>query len=216
MTNLTSEIDDLIAIAQSGRDTPLLSGPHLIFWGALTVVALVLSWALLAGLISRGNAQWIGGVWLACIAIGVVGSVLLGRKCQNKPGANSLGNIAAKKSFIAGGVTIYAYAAGVIVRNGVWAPIAGIDSEPILYDLIITISFLVYSVVFSTLGALIKRKWFYTLAAIAGACAFATLIVIGTPMIYLVGAFGVAAVLVLPGGLLMLRQPHPSGVDIDG
>lgn len=217
MSEFYREIEDLISAAQSGRDAPLLSGPHMLFWGSITVIALIVTWANLSNIIGAGDMWWTGSVWIAAFLVAIPGSIILGRKRDQRLAVNSLANIAAKKSFIAGGIVVWAFAFAVSVRNGILVPLSEMETEPLLYDLIITVAFLAFSVVFGILGALTKRKWFYGQAGITGTGAISTLLFLGTVDIYLVAALGFFLVMIVPGLVLTLHQPSMlEASDLDG
>jgi len=83
---IIADLDYASAIARDGATTPLLGGPIGLIWGILISAALMGMWAILTRIINVPyNAIWI--IW-----VGGFGSAILGKRIDNKAGANSVAN----------------------------------------------------------------------------------------------------------------------------
>ena len=88
---ILADLDYVSAIAKDGATTPLLGGPIGLMWGVLVSVALMGMWAILTRIINVPyNVIWI--IWVAFAVIGGFGSAILGKRIDNKVGANSVAN----------------------------------------------------------------------------------------------------------------------------
>lgn len=195
--------DDDIAyvrtLAEEGRRTPLLSGPVLVAAAVIFGGATLAQWAIETGLwIINPWAQfwtWIG----AGVLFGGAMTVILGRM-KRKPGYNSVANTAVGAAWSGIGFLIFAAWLGMAamgLRTGDWGAMQMMPS----------LVFAAYGAAWTVAAAMSGQKWInaVALASYAGAVllgAFA-----GQTAGYIVFVGLLAAVVLVPGLMLMRREP---------
>ncbi len=190
-------------LAESGARAPLIGGRFMVWWGLLIAAAYTAQHFAVNGLIGGGQAIY-GIIWGSFGVIGLLGQALLAGTLRDKAGAGSAGNQAARSVWAAAACTIGAMATGIFIltRNG---------GAPVLFDWIVPLAFAVYACALIVTGALAGDR--VTLAAGAGAVAMVGLFAafIFHPDRYLLAAAGGAATVLLPGLLLLAREPKARG-----
>lgn len=194
--------DDLAYIrqlAESGASAPLIGGRFMAWWGLLVVAGWTAQHFAIHGVIGDGGGAIFGIIWIAFGAIGATGQALIRRTMPAKAGAGSAGNRAARVVWAAG-----AFAIGSMVVGVLWlSRSAGFG----VFDWIVPVAFAVYAVALLATGSLAGER-IVTLAGV-GAVAMVGLFtaLILDPNRYLVAAGGAAATVLLPGLLLLAREP---------
>ncbi len=189
------------ALAEQGREAPLLGGRFHVWWGVWTAIAWLAHGATVAG-IAPWPAQWL---WLVWVGYGVIGggvSSFLSRGVRHKPGTGAVGNVVERLVWPAamGG------AAAFIV--GVLAAVAFVDAPRILTDLIVPVVFLGYGVALMMTGLLSGQAWLRAPALVHYAAAATTPFLVGQPILYLVAAIVVSVVGIAVGVALLSREPR--------
>jgi len=88
---ILSDLDFASSVARAGAATPLLGGPIGLMWGVLLTLIFLAQWAILSDRLAIEHQNiWL--LWLAFVVLGGIGSTVLGRKIDEKPGANSVAN----------------------------------------------------------------------------------------------------------------------------
>ncbi|VAV89124.1 hypothetical protein MNBD_ALPHA06-1393 [hydrothermal vent metagenome] len=199
-SEVANDLGYLRALAEEGRNAPLLGGRFAVMWGVLVAIALLAQWLILSGLAGL-KPQALGVVWITMMVVGALGSVVLGRSLRNKPGIGSFGNRAESAVWSAGGFAIFVYwlaiTAGVVIGKGG----AG------LFDSIMIAAFAIYGVCYFTSGNLSGN---HTLRVIGALCFLAAIIMgalIHQPISYLVAAIFVVLVTVVPGFMQLRAEP---------
>jgi len=204
MTDAASPTAEDIAyvrrLAEAGARAPLLSGRFLAWWGlALTVAYGAHHFALSGALGAGGGVFWT--IWATFAVVGVAGQILLARNMPAKAGAGSAGNRASRSVWIAAGTAIFAVVVGAA------AAVAG-GASPALFDMSVPVAFAVYACALVVTGSLSGDR--IVLAAGGGAILMAGLFtaLIVAPERYLIAAGGIALTVLLPGLLLLGREPR--------
>jgi hypothetical protein len=136
--------------------------------------------------------------------IGVLGMVVLRRTSSAKPGASSFGNLVQREVWSMLGIAISIYAIGAL--TAIYLGRFGYE----LVDTIMTVALLLYGVAFAVTGKAAQIGWFRIVSVLAFVLAAISLLLLGTPELYLFGALAVLLVGFLPGLVLMLGEPAPS------
>jgi hypothetical protein len=193
--------DDLAYVrhlAESGARAPLIGGRFMAWWGLLIAVAYTAQHLALNGVIGGGIIY--GIIWGSFGILGMTGQLLLSRTIAGKAGAGSAGNRASRSVWTAAACAIASMVVGVMVlaRNG---------SPPPVFDWVVPVAFAVYACCLIVTGALAGDR--ITVAAGGGAVIMVGLFTafILNPDRYLLAAAGGAATVMLPGLLLMGREP---------
>jgi len=203
MTQASQTASDDIAyvrqLADSGARAPLVGGRFMAWWGLLVTIGWTAQHLALNGAIGDGGAIF-GIIWMTFGIVGAIGQVLLARSMPAKAGQGSAGNRASRTVWGAGAFAILSMAVGVAV-------LANTGGGYQAFDWIVPVAFAVYACALIVTGALAGEK--VALVAGYGAVAMVGLFTafILHPERYLLAAAGAAATVMLPGILLVLREP---------
>lgn len=196
--------DDLAYIRQlseRARTAPLLGGRFLVFWGVLVSAAWAAQWAVLSG--AAGLGGWaIGAIWIAFGVIAGVGMTVLVRSIKRKPGQGATSSRVETTVWTGAGFGLFSYAGMVIV-----AGLLGALTEPAIYDTILGVAFVVYAVAFLATAAASGQGWLRVFAALSFTGAGIVPFFLGQPILYLISAGLVFVVAVVPGAILLTREP---------
>lgn len=193
--------DDLAYVrqlAESGAQAPLIGGRFMAWWGLLVAAGWTAQHFAINGTIGDGSSIF-GLIWFSFGIVGTLGQMLIARTMPEKAGAGSAGNRASRVVWLAGALAIVSMVIGVafLARTAGFA----------VFDWIVPVAFAVYAVALIATGALADER--IVMAAGVGAVAMVGLCaaLILDPNRYLFAAGGAAATVLLPGLLLMLREP---------
>lgn len=194
--------DDLAYVrhlAESGAQAPLIGGRFMAWWGLLVTIAWTAQHFAVNGRIGDGDTIF-GIIWGGYGIVGMLGQVLLARSMPAKAGAGSAGNRASRSVWAAGAFAIGAMVIGVIL-------LASGGAGYKVFDWIVPVAFAVYACALIVTGSLAGEK--IVLAAGYGAVVMVGLFTafILHPERYLFAAAGAAVTVLLPGVLLVLREP---------
>ena len=188
-------------VSEAARGAPLLGGRFLVFWGLLVGAAWTGQWAVLSG--AFGLPAWsLGVLWGAFGVIAGVGMTLLVRGVARKPGRGAVGNRVEASVWTGAGLGLFSYAGAVIV-----AGLLGALPSVVAYDSILGVAFVVYAVAFLATAAASGQAWLRGFAALSFTGAGIVPFFLGQPVLYLVSAVIVLAVAVVPGVILLRREP---------
>jgi hypothetical protein len=200
----TTAADDDIAyvrrLAESGAHAPLKGGRFLAWWGVLLTVAYVAHHFALRQHPS-GEAPVFGIIWIGFAVLGGAGQFLLARSMRAGPGAGSAGNRASR--------VVWAAGAGAIIAMVVGSAVAAQGpAGPAAMDWIVPLGFACYACALMVTGSLAQDRT--VIVAGWGAIALVGLsaALIASPYRYLLAAAGVALTVLLPGLLLLMREPR--------
>ena len=195
--------DDDIAyvrnLAEEGRRTPLLSGPVLVAAAAIFGGASLAQWAIQTGVLDINPWAQLG-VWIgAGVLFGAALAMILGRM-RRKPGYNSVANTAVGAAWSGIGFLIFAVWLGMVamgLRTGDWGAM----------QLMPSLVFAAYGAAWTVAAAMSGQKWInaVALASYAGAVLLAAFV--GEPSGYLVFLGLLIGVVLIPGLVLMRREP---------
>lgn len=185
------------ALAEEGRTAPLLGGGHLAAFGVLTTAAYLGHWAVLTFEAPSGAFAAIWGGYGIAMAIA---SALMGRRVRGKPGGGAFGNRVERTVWFAAGLAIGAVAVGAAVRSVM-------QNSGAEMDLLAPTVFAAYATGLLTTGRIADDRMLTIAAALAYLVAAAAVALIATPTLYLVTAAGAFATLVVPGVILLRREP---------
>ncbi|MEA3046806.1 MAG: hypothetical protein QOJ53_1138, partial [Sphingomonadales bacterium] len=151
------------------------------------------------GLIGDGDTIF-GIIWGSYGIVGMLGQILLARSMPAKAGQGSAGNRASRSVWAAGAFAIGAMVVGVIL-------LASGGAGYKVFDWIVPVAFAVYACALIVTGALAAER-------IVVAAGYGAIVMVGLftafifhPERYLFAAAGAAVTVLLPGVLLVLREP---------
>ena len=186
-------------LAEEGRDAPLIGGSYLILFGALLGVCYLAQWGALTGALPiPGNM--IGAIWMAYGVAAFVGMFALRRRVSQLPGGSAIPNRVDR--FLWQGVTaaILVVVVGTVLR-------AILENDFTAPNAIVAAGFGLYGVALYVTAMMARRPWLRAFAFMAWAISGALWYFINQPWAYLIAAAGCATVLIIPGLLMLQREP---------
>ncbi len=205
---MTDDIrDDLAyvkALAEEGRDTPLVGGIMYVIWGGVIGAAALISYAENIGWINAAFASSYP-LWITAIGLGWILSFAVGRGAHRKPGATTLGNKTAASVWCAVGIFI----------TGFWLTLMLVHDNFIsvgvppyfLFGLMFPLAFGLYGVAFFATATAGRAGWLRLVAIVAWVIAAIELALMGSVHHLLVGAIGSFVCVLAPGIILMRGEP---------
>lgn len=185
------------ALAEEGQTAPLLGGGHLVAYGALTTLAYGAHYGVLTT--APGSAGF-AIVWGAYGAAMAIASIAMRQRVRDKPGAGAVGNRVERTVWLAAGLAIGAVAIGAALRSLM-------QKSGAEMDLLAPTVFAAYATGLLTTGRMVGDRMLIGAAVLAYGVACVAVTLLYTPTLYLVTAAGAAATLIVPGLLLMRREP---------
>lgn len=195
----SDDIDYIRRLSENGARAPLLGGRFMAWWGLLVAAAYVAQHLAINHVIGDGKTIY-GIIWGSFGLLGALGQILLSRSIGGKAGAGSAGNRASRSVWVGAACAIGSMVVGTFVlsQNG---------GGQAAFDWIAPVAFAVYACCLVVTGALAGDR--IIVAAGIGAAVMVGLFTafILHPDRYLLAAAGSAATVMLPGLLLVAREP---------
>lgn len=201
---MADELAYVRALAEEGRNAPLVGGAIYAIWGGLIAIAALVQFAMQTGLIAlSGPVGW--SHWLAAFALGWGLSVLVARRAGGKPGALTVGNRTAAAAWRAVGLFITGFFLTLFLVHDRFTG-AGLPAY-FLFSLMFPVAFGLYGVAFYASAAAARIDWLKGFAFAAWGFSFASLFLLTSPYQMLVAAAGSLISASVPGLILMRREP---------
>ena len=199
--------DDLAyvkALAEEGRDTPLVNGVFYVIWGSAVGLAAI---ATYLGHLELPVFKHVGGFapFIFAFVVGWALSLYFGRKSSAKPGASTLGNRTAQSVWMAVG----------IVMSGLWISLfffhdnyTHVGVPPyFLFNLMFPVAFAVYGIAFYATAVAARVEWLRWFAVTSWVVSLACLGNLASVNQLLLGGFGSLICATVPGVMLMRNEP---------
>ena len=205
---MTDDIrDDLAyvkALAEEGRDTPLVNGVFYVIWGGVMAAAALLAYAQAVGAINLGaHANF--SPWVAGFVLGWGLTFHFIRRTGAKPGASTMGNRTASAVWLSVGLFMSLFWGALMVVHD---DFAGLGVPPyFLFNLMFPVGFGVYGVAFFATAAAARLPWLYRFAFVSWAFTVLSLVFMAQSEMYLVGAGGFFLCAFVPGVMFMRNEP---------
>jgi hypothetical protein len=202
--DLASELAYVRSLAEEGRDAPLVGGIYYLLWGGLMGVAALIVFMVLSGVLALG-LPGVFGPWIVAGVTGWAASMAIGRSGARKPGSLTLGNRTAQAVWFSVGVfmTLF-WIALIFVHDDFTA--AGVPAY-FLFTLMFPVAFGLYGVAFFATAVAARLKWLKGFALLSWAFSAASLFLLASDYLFLLGAAGSFSCAALPGVLLMRSEP---------
>jgi hypothetical protein len=195
----TDDIDYIRRLSESGARAPLLGGRFMAWWGFLVAAAYVAEHLAINNVIGDGKSIY-GIIWGSFGLLGTLGQMLLSWSVGGKAGSGSAGNRATRSVWVGAVCAIGSMVVGtfVLAQNG-----GGREA----FDWIAPVAFAVYACCLVVMGALAGDR-----IVVAAGIGAAIMVGLFTAFIlhhdrYLLGAAGSVVTVMLPGLLLVAREP---------
>ena len=199
--------DDLAyvkALAEEGRDTPLVGGVMYVLWGGLIGSVSLLSFATDMGWLPFNLFDGLAP-WIVALALGWGLSMVIGRRAGAKPGASTLGNRTAMAVWFSVGVFVTLFWVTLLFVHDNFTAI-GVPPG-FLFGLMFPLAFGLYGVAFFATATAGRAGWLRWIAFAAWICAGLSLALMSNAYQLLVGGVGSLICAVLPGVILMRNEP---------
>ena len=187
------ELSRLRAIAEQGRSAPLLGGWHLIMWGSAMSLALLINWAVIERILSWPDYS-LAISWFGIVLLAWGGSIMLGRRQCEAPGAFSVGNRVERAAWTMAGMFLLTFAVALLVR----AALSGNPEAWSLFAIMSPVSFGAYAIALYVSATASHSGTGKPYALLSLFFAALTGFLIGNPAQYLVAAAGIMLVSIPP------------------
>jgi hypothetical protein len=204
--NLASEVAYVKSLAEEGRNAPLVGGVLYLIWGIVIGVAAFATWLRAASIVPLPD--FVGGAafWIAALAIGWGLCFFLGPRIRAKPGALTIGNRTAMSTWFGVGVFMLIYWFTLLLLRDKFTA-DGVTPHT-LFGTMFPIAFGVYGIAFYATATAARLEWMRGFAVAAWIFSVASLYYFADDRQLLVAAVGSVICAVLPGLLLMRREPN--------
>ncbi|ALL12923.1 hypothetical protein AQ619_05905 [Caulobacter henricii] len=197
MKAIRDDIAFMRALAEEGRQAPLLGGSMLVSAGAIFGTASLIQWAVLSQVL-RMPSQVLAVVWIAAFILHMIMIFVLKRGMGERPGAGSSGNRAMRNAWMGVGWGCFVIFTALAVASWKTRDINLINFSP-------SIVLALYGGAWSVAAAMSQATWlrFVAVASFAGSIAMAMLM--GNSWAWL-GYAGALYLLAMVPGLILMRQ----------
>ncbi|WP_417232813.1 hypothetical protein [Brevundimonas sp.] len=187
------------AMAQEGRQAPLLNGPILVAAGLIFGVANLVQWAIVSDRIVVDPVVMLW-VWLTAGVVFTGALIVLIRRASRKPGYGSTGNKAVGAAWSALGFGIFV----------MWLSLMAVGFSSGNWELMWAMPSIVattYGTAWMVSSAFSSQRWMTLVGLVSYAGAIACGALIGNPAIYLVFSSLMVLTGLVPGLALMRQEP---------
>ena len=199
MKAIRDDIAFMRALAEEGRQAPLLGGSMLVSAGAIFGTASVFQWAILAKVLHVPSVSLMI-VWTVALILHTVMIVVLKRGMAARPGAGSSGNRAMRNAWMGVGWGCFVIFFALGVASWKTRDVNLINFSP-------SIVLALYGAAWSVAAAMSRATWlkFVAVASFVGAVLMAALM--GSLWIWLAYAAALYLLAMVPGLVLMRQEP---------
>jgi len=197
---LTDDLAHLRAMAEAGRNAPLLNGPVLVAASLIFGAASLLQWAIQSGLWQTEPMTQLW-VWVAASVVFAATLFALIRQASHKPGFGSYANHAV-------GVAWSGLGFGIFVMWLSFLAVGFVSDNWTLMWAMPSLVATTYGTAWVICGGLARARWMNVVGLVAYAGAVLCGALIGRVEIYLVFAALLVATALVPGLILMRGEPR--------
>ncbi|MCR6644788.1 MAG: hypothetical protein NVV62_09865 [Terricaulis sp.] len=187
------------ALAEEGRQAPLISGRYLVLFGGLLCVTYLAHWALSTGVIAA--PPWsLGALW-ALFGFGAgIGCTIVYQRVRVLPGGSALGNRIDRAVWNAATLAIFATVVGCLLSGA-------LQRDPSRADVIMAVVFGIYGLALMTTATITEKGWLKSFAYAAFAVSLLLWLVMAQPWAYLAASAAALCVLLTPGVIMIRAEP---------
>jgi hypothetical protein len=199
MKAIRDDIAFMRALAEEGRQAPLLGGSMLVSAGAIYGTASVVQWAILAKVLRVPSVSLLI-LWAVALIAHMVMIVVLKRGMAAKPGAGSSGNRAMGNAWMGVGWGCFVIFFALGVASWKTRDINLINFSP-------SIVLALYGAAWSVAAAVSRATWLKVVAVASFAAAILMAAIMGSTWIWLGYAAALYLLAMVPGLVLMRQEP---------
>ena len=193
---LMADLEEASRIARAGEDMPLIGGPIGLMWGVLLTGVFAIHYMILEQILAVPDWSF-AALWIGFAIIGGLGSAILGRRIESKPGASSTANIVEQNVWIMFTAAMASLAVGVLLN----IILAGGTHD--LWTIILIVGFAGQGLAYGVVAKLTGHGWLHFAAFAGFTMAAVTMSFYGQNIIYLIAAIGSGVTIILPSLLSM-------------
>lgn len=196
-------LDDLAyarALAEEGRNAPLIGGAYLVLFGVLLCASYALHWAIFTGRIEALAPGHVGFVWIGFAVAAAIGMLALNSRVRSKPGGSTTANRVDARVWRGVGITISVVAVGILTQAILSGDFANANA-------IMAAGFGLYGLALYVTAGISGQRWLGWIAALAWAASAALWFSMAESWAYLIASAACLVVLAGPGLVLMRREP---------
>jgi hypothetical protein len=199
MKAIRDDIAFMRALAEEGRQAPLLGGSMLVSAGAIYGTASVVQWAILAKVLLVPSVSLLI-LWAVALIAHIVMIAVLKRGMAAKPGAGSSGNRAMGNAWMGVGWGCFVIFFALGVASWKTRDINLINFSP-------SIVLALYGAAWSVAAAVSRATWLKVVAVASFAAAILMAAIMGSTWIWLGYAAALYLLAMVPGLVLMRQEP---------
>lgn len=196
--DLVADLEYASQIAKDGADTPLFGGPIGLMWGIMLTLVLGYQYLVLSGTINMPEITLMFA-WVAYGLIGGIGSTVLGKKIDQKPGANSVANRVEQYVWTMFVGALCAILVGVILN------MIAKNGDQTLWNSVMVFAFAGQGMAYGVVAKVTKMTLLHVTSFVSFTFAAIAMMLVNTPLVYLIGSFGCFLTIVIPSLILMQK-----------
>jgi hypothetical protein len=199
MKAIRDDIAFMRALAEEGRQAPLLGGSMLVGSGAIYGTASVIQWAILSKILQVPPISLMI-MWTIAVVLHMVMIAVLKRGMAARPGAGSSGNRAMRNAWMGVGWGCFVIFFALGVASWKTRDINLINFSP-------SIVLALYGAAWSVAAAVSRATWLKVVAVASFVGAVLMAVLMGSPWIWLAYAAALYLLAMVPGLVLMRQEP---------
>lgn len=200
---ILADLDYASSLAKDGANTPLLGGSIGVMWGCLLIPTLILHGLTLIDFIPMAT-QNVGFFWMVYGILGTILSIVLGKRIDQKPGAQSTLNKVGTALGISLGILVFTFAITTVItviKGGL---------PFYMYNLILVFAFGLMTLNHAVLAYLSGLNYLRLAAIFAGSFMVISLLMVTQHHVYFVAAAGVFLAQIIPS-VIELKNERGNG-----
>ena len=200
MTNkdILADIEEASRIAKTGEDMPLLGSSIGLMWGILISLIFAYQYLILSGKVGLPEIT-LAFAWISFGIIGGLGSTVLGRAADRKPGSNSVNNRI--ESYV---WTMFAGSMAAITV-GVFLNMLFGDGNQTVWNTVLVFAFAGQGIAYGVVAKLTRIRLLHLTSFASFTFSALAFLFVDQVEVYLLGAIGAVLTIVIPNVILKTR-----------
>lgn len=195
---LVADLEHASRIAKAGEDAPLLGNSIGLMWGVLITSIFTYQYLILGGILDLPEMT-LAFSWIAFGVIGGVGSAILGRAADKKPGANSINNR------VEGYVWIMFAGSMAAITVGVFLNMLFGGGNQAVWNTVLVFAFAGQGIAYGVVAKLTRLGLLHLASFASFTFSALAFLFVDKVEVYLLGAIGALLTIVIPNLILKAR-----------
>ena len=197
--DILADLEEASRIAKSGEDMPLLGSSIGLMWGILITVVLLYQYLILSGRIGLPEMT-LFFAWIGFGIIGGIGSTILGRAADRKPGTNSVNNRVESYVWIMFAGSMGALTVGVFLNM-----LFGGGNQTV-WNTVLIFVFAGQGIAYGVVAKLTKLRLLHITSFASFTFSSLAFLFVDKLEVYLLAAIGAVVTIIIPNLILKLRS----------